>query len=133
MRRLGLCAALFFAACASSAPLDQKPHLDFGDTSPPDLGGENSDLASANDLANPSTDLAEVATCPVTLEYHGAGGSIAVAGEFNNWQPQIMTGTQLTLQLPPGLLAYKLVIDGTWQLDPGQPLRKYLGGTENSA
>ncbi len=132
MRRLGLCAALFFAACASGAQQEEVPHLDFGGTSQPDLAEATPDLAPTSDLATTSTDLAEVATCPVTFEYHGSGGSVAVAGEFNNWQPAIITGTSLTLSLPPGLHAYKLVVDGTWQLDPGQPLRKYVGGTENS-
>jgi glycosidase len=135
MRRASPCVALFFAACASSTPLDERPRLDFGGSSSPDLAGSTEpDLGTGADLATASTDLAAVVTaCPVTFRYNGSGASIAVAGEFNNWQPQVMTGTSLILSLPPGLHAYKLVVDGNWQLDPAQPLRQWLGGVENSA
>src|SRR4051812_22005671 len=133
MRRF--CIALLFADYAARTPVEDHPHLDFGGSTPPDLAEpvENNDLSTANDLATTSTDLAQVATCPMTFHYTGAGGSVAVAGEFNSWQPEIMTGTSLTTQLAPGLMAYKLVVDGNWILDPAQPLRKYVGGAENSA
>jgi glycosidase len=34
--------------------------------------------------------------------------------------------------LLPGSYAYKLVVDGNWQLDPQNPYSKYVGGVENS-
>jgi glycosidase len=37
------------------------------------------------------------------------------------------------VELQPGLVAYKLILDGTWQLDPESHLRKYIGSVENSA
>ncbi|HEY8077395.1 MAG TPA: alpha-amylase family glycosyl hydrolase [Labilithrix sp.] len=69
-----------------------------------------------------------------------APSSVAVAGEFNTWS---LTATAMTkaadgswsasAQIPPGLVAYKLVVDNQWQLDPSAWLRKYVGDTENSA
>jgi neopullulanase len=134
MRRWMLWAALFAVGCAEGQRAGEMPvHLDFGGVSD---GGMTADLA--HDLATSSADLASgdlavVPTCAVTFAYQGTGASVAVAGEFNGWQPAIMTGTSLTMQLAPGLHAYKLVVDGAWQLDPDQPLRKWVGSSENSA
>jgi glycosidase len=79
-------------------------------------------------------------TCSTTFTYKGAGSQIIVAGEWNNFDPK---GTPLTkdasgafvgqVPLSPGLWGYKVIVDGTWQLDPGQGRRKYVGGVENSA
>src|SRR5262245_15305248 len=82
--------------------------------------GGSADLAPQVDLAQ--VDSAPAATCPVSI------GS-SMAGEFNSWTP----GLPQTLSLAPGLYAYKLVIGGNWQLDPDQPLRKWVAGVENSA
>src|SRR5262249_328846 len=37
-----------------------------------------------------------------------------------------------TLTLPPGLYAYKFVVDGNWMLDPSHKYRAYDNGVENS-
>ena len=78
-------------------------------------------------------------TCSTTFTYKGAGAQVVVAGEWNNFDPK---GTPLTkdasgafvgqVPLPPGLWGYKVIVDGTWQLDPGQGRRKWVGGVENS-
>lgn len=56
------------------------------------------------------------------------GRKVAVAGTFNNWQPEkelvdkngsgLYTGI---LMLEPGTYEYKLVIDGEWRLDENNP------------
>jgi len=53
-------------------------------------------------------------------------GSVQVAGDFNNWQPQtsVMERVgksgiwQTKMKLNPGRYRYRLVVDGQWQQDP---------------
>lgn len=84
--------------------------------------------------------------CPTTFTYSPSGGAqnIRVAGEWHGFDlgtAPVMTangGTHsVTVNLPPGLWAYKIVYDEggqtQWIFDPSQGRRKYLGGTENSA
>jgi glycosidase len=81
--------------------------------------------------------------CPVTFTYDpgGAVSSLVVAGEWNGFSLSTATAMtpvgggkyQATVDLQPGLQAYKYVVNGTdWRLDPGQGRRKYVGGVENS-
>jgi glycosidase len=80
------------------------------------------------------------ADCPVTLRYQPGGrvGRVFLAGEWNGFDKTAQPLTQeggaftITLRLPPGLYAYKLVVDDTWLLDPANSYRKYHGGIENS-
>jgi glycosidase len=70
---------------------------------------------------------------------------IGVGGDWNAFQPDqtTMTGPdgtgayRATLQLDPGVYAYKIVVyDGTtptWVLDPNSPYSKFVQGVENSA
>ena len=78
--------------------------------------------------------------CPAALTYQGSvGQTVFVAGEFNGWSP---TATPLShegngvyrtqLRLAPGLYGYKVVVDGNWLLDSGQPYRVYDNHIENS-
>lgn len=54
------------------------------------------------------------------------GRQIAVAGDFNGWDPQVTPMTrdeglgvwQACVQVPPGRYHYRLVIDGNWVPDP---------------
>lgn len=83
------------------------------------------------------------ARCPVTVTYrplHPAK-SVALAGEWNDFSAtaQPLSGPAPdgsfsgSVSLPPGVHAYKIVVDGTeWHLDEGNSYRKYQGGTENS-
>jgi hypothetical protein len=80
--------------------------------------------------------------CPVTVVYTPPrAGQVAIAGEWNGFSttaqplsgPDAQGAYQVTLQLAPGIYAYKLVTDGSdWQLDPKNAYRKYSGGVENS-
>jgi glycosidase len=71
---------------------------------------------------------------------------VRVAGEWQGFDlatAPVMNGPtagvySVSVDLPPGLWAYKIVYDDTsanpnWILDPEQGRRKYLGGIENSA
>jgi hypothetical protein len=51
--------------------------------------------------------------------------SVAIAGEFNNWNPDRMSADReaedtfrAMLALKPGRYRYRLVVDGQWQADP---------------
>jgi len=72
--------------------------------------------------------------------------NVLVAGTFNNWaadaeqgallltkQPDGLTWTGSTVIQPGGKHQYRLVVDGSWILDPGNPLTATLSGNENSA
>ena len=76
------------------------------------------------------------------LRYFGTGAekSVTVAGSFNGWDarvnPMKKTGGniwELSLRLPSGSHAYKLVVDGQWRLDPANQQKSGDGaGHENS-
>lgn len=86
-----------------------------------------------------------VGPCTTNFLYTPAPGqtpkTVTLAGEWNSFSPTAlkMNGPNAqgvftaTVDLAPGLIGYKVVVDGAWQLDPGSGLRKYLGGVENSA
>ncbi len=49
--------------------------------------------------------------------------TVAVAGDFNDWQAQPLERRpdgqyRLILRLPPGFYGYKYIIDGHWSADP---------------
>jgi len=72
------------------------------------------------------------------LETEGAQ-SVAVAGEFNDWNPHPMdqvaeNAWQCSLELEPGEYGYKFVIDGDrWLMDPANEVTKVVDGVENSS
>jgi len=73
----------------------------------------------------------------VWIKYTGPGQDVKIAGSFNDWQPVQMGCFKgcwsLPLELPDGQYQYKLVIDGNWTCDPGNPLKtKDDKGNENS-
>ncbi|MET0591312.1 MAG: hypothetical protein ABW133_01345, partial [Polyangiaceae bacterium] len=86
-----------------------------------------------------------ITTCTTTFRFVPPAGakpkSVQVTGEWNGFAT---TGTALagpdsqgayvgSVALAPGLVAYKVLLDGQFVLDPSARLRKYLGGVENSA
>jgi glycosidase len=90
-------------------------------------------------------DAAVAAPCLTTFRYvPPAGtkpGSVQVSGEWNGFATPgtVLAGPDPqgayvgSVALAPGLVAYKLVVDGQFMLDPGARLRKYVGSVENSA
>lgn len=88
----------------------------------------------------------EVDMCPTAFSFEGSGGvtNVRIAGEWQGFDlPTAVAMRQQgstwrgSVDLPPGLHAYKLVVDdgaGTsWILDPAQGRRKYVDDVENSA
>jgi glycosidase len=88
-------------------------------------------------------------SCDVVLRYAGNASSVKVAGEFTSWEAGALSmtraasggfeivvrgGAQASAALQPGgLYAYKLIVDGQWQLDPAGAYRKIVGDQMNSA
>ncbi|WJW75986.1 AAA family ATPase [Thiohalobacter sp. IOR34] len=86
-------------------------------------------------------------TCPagsereVVLHFDDAGNRrIQIAGDFNDWIPDRNVETvhlngslHKVLRVPPGAYEYRVIIDGVWQPDPGNPLEtpNYLGGSNS--
>lgn len=86
--------------------------------------------------------------CPTEFRFAPSGGlsKPRVAGEWQGFDlasATALTGPDgegeyaATIPLPPGLHAYKLVVEqggaDQWIFDPAQGRRKYVGGVENSA
>ncbi|HEY4244484.1 MAG TPA: alpha-amylase family glycosyl hydrolase [Kofleriaceae bacterium] len=83
-------------------------------------------------------------TCDVTFRYAPTDGSdpakVYVTGDWNSFStegvemlPDASGGFTATVSAAPGLVAYKLIVDGTWILDPAEKWQKYEGGVANSA
>jgi len=74
------------------------------------------------------------------LEGYPDASAVYVTGSFADWSPQahpMVKGEddvwRATLRLPDGKHLYKLVVDGTWIADPGNPATEDDGyGGENS-
>lgn len=65
---------------------------------------------------------------------------VRVTGEWNAFAtngPELVRQADGSYQgdvvLPPGRIGYKLLVNGTYILDPGAPFHKFVGGEENSA
>jgi glycosidase len=126
-------ASLDHAVDGAKTPLQDgsTPKVD-GSTSPTDASADVHYDVSAS-------------ACATTFSYTPAAGtsvtSVAVTGEWNGFvQPgNVMTGPDsngtftTSVALPPGLVGYKLLIGGQYQLDPGARWQKYISGVENSA
>jgi glycosidase len=119
------------AADAPDASTDVRPPLDA--TAPdalPDLTGGDAPITSP---------------CVTVFRYVPIAGtmpaSVQVTGEWNAFAnpgttlrgPDAQGAFTGEVALRPGLVAYKLLVDGKFVLDPGAKLRKYAGGVENSA
>ncbi len=64
---------------------------------------------------------------------------VRISGSFNNWSgrgPQLTRKADkiwsITLELDPGKLSYKFMVDGKWILDPQNPQTEQVGANTNS-
>ncbi len=82
--------------------------------------------------------------CTFTVKFDGAANSVRLAGEFTDWEAKALTMTKVggsfQTTIAPGpnveagkLYGYKLIVDGTWRIDPAGTLRKIVGDQMNSA
>lgn len=158
--------ALAVTACTGSTardPADEESGDDDVMTTIPLTEGSPSDATADTSASDPSTSTAstdpttgdtttgdppgtEVDVCPTAFAFTGGGSvsSVRVAGEWQGFDlasapAMVQRGDQwaLSIDLAPGLHAYKLVVDQPgvtdWILDPGQGRRKYVDDVENSA
>jgi len=152
-RVVTLSALLCATACAGSPPpIDG---ADGGDD-PTDSGvlADGGGIDAGLDAHVPGVDAGDTPVawpargCDVTLRHAPSAGasSVRVAGEFTDWEAGALDlrdddgdGTyEITLspnpRLTPGeLYAYKLIVDGTWILDPNETHREYVDTCLNSA
>ena len=100
-------------------PAHAAEHADQTETEQPkthDLDARLSDYYGVNQISD--------AVVFVTL--YPRAGTVQLAGDFNNWQPQQTPMEKVsdngvwkaTLKLPTGRYRYRLVVDGQWQQDP---------------
>ncbi len=108
-----------------------------------DAGGDGATDGGVSDVAIdvPVIDL-DAGTCATSFSFTPASGqsaqSVSVSGEWDGFTtPTTMNASNGAfvgrVPLAPGRYAYKIIVDGTWQLDPASTLRKYVSGIENSA
>jgi neopullulanase len=127
--------------CDSGATTNyQPPSLDG-----PDAKFDGAVVADAGPIVPITPDAAPIGPCLTTFQYRPPAGtlatSVAVAGEWQNFQapgvalvgPDSSGAFKTQIELAPGLVGYKLIVNGKYELDGDAPLRKYLGGVENSA
>jgi glycosidase len=83
-------------------------------------------------------------SCATTFTFVPDGrrvGRVAVTGEWNGFAadgvalvgPDARGAYSADVEIPAGVVAYALVVDGALELDPEAALRKYAGGVERSA
>jgi neopullulanase len=109
-----------------------------------DGGGSGGSAAGAGGASGgggtTSTTTVPAGLCPVVFR-STVSGNVVVAGEWNGFQQDTATAlvkqadgsVAATVNLAPGLVAYKLIVDGDYRLDLEQGRRKYVDGLENSA
>jgi glycosidase len=130
------------AATAMDAAVDRGPDAqgDADGTQPPFDAVAQDGSPDAGDA-----DASITSPCLTGFRFVPAAGttvaSVQVTGEWNAFAnpgtalrgPDAQGAFSGEVQLAPGLVAYKLVIDGKLAPDPAARLRKYVGGIENSA
>ncbi len=146
----GAVLALFAAgfACSSTPDGAQLPTPDGPDSGKIGTGdggtAETDGGKVETDIVFPDGATFAPRICAVTLRWEGGGTNVTVAGEFTGWAdaplPMTKTGGAHEVTLAPGpslvggkLYAYKIIADGTWQLDPKNTHRKIVGAQMNSA
>jgi hypothetical protein len=73
-----------------------------------------------------------------TLKGFEDAKEVAIAGTFNGWSPTAnlmkkeKDGWVITLDLEPGKVLYKFVVDGQWMIDPGNKKTEADGEHTNS-
>lgn len=117
-----------------------------GGSSPSSSSGSPSSSSGSNTGGgDPDSGPPPGLLCPATFTFtpSGSAQNVRVAGEWHGFDlttAESMTqdgnSWSVTVDLAPGLWAYKIVYDDagqtSWILDPGQGRRKYVGGVENS-
>ncbi len=135
-RWAALWCSLFALAAAGCVRQEPGENLDAGHDAATDAAGADASI-SLDGTLDAWAPLAPERTCETVFSYTGAGTSVLLAGEWDWSAPEEMLpdgqgGFTLTKTLPPGIHAYKLIVDGEWILDPDNAYRKYDGGVENS-
>jgi len=103
--------------------------------------GPDAALDAAIDAPEPPLCDHAVPTCTTTIRYRGPGAMVVLRGDFaaDGWTagvPMTRVGDAWEATIPANdqqVVVYKLVVDGTWQADPGNPRTSPDGfGARNS-
>lgn len=133
---------LLLLACESKClgdECDTKPDIPW-DPGDGDTSGTAYDSDTGEDTPVDTQDttpvILEGRSCSVELTYDpGEVDSLQIAGEFNSWVPEDITGPDWTIdlgELAPGEYAYKFIVDGAWEGDPpANVYSKWVDGSEN--
>lgn len=91
--------------------------------------GDTRQISAPTEPTEPAPGPIETADGVVFRHRAKTGARIGVAGEFNRWSPDATplrfnarTGLyEGVAEIPPGRCEYRLVVDGVWLTDPGNP------------
>ena len=123
--------SLALPACFSGAPGGEGGPDGGGGT----LGPDGGSLVDPDAAYEPGEERA----CGAEIRYEpqSSVGVVEIAGEWDGWERHpVEQGADgaysITMDLEPGLYAYKLVVDDDWILDPDNAYGAYEDGIENS-
>ena len=96
----------------------------------PDEVGYSSQVTKTNAHQNAKSTITDELTKKVVLRFNNiAADNLKIAGDFNDWVPDrgVEThrddgGITKTLNIKPGKYQYRIIVDGTWQKDPTNPI-----------
>ena len=76
-------------------------------------------------------------TMDVTIRWREEAGDVKLAGEFNNWEPEVTEKQEdgswsRVLTLAPGKYMYKFVVDGEWRVNSNLPSQVDQDGNTNN-
>lgn len=136
-----LVSSIFAAAACSATVRDGADDADGGrDGSIAPVTGDGSAPDGTTGPVEPGPEV----SCETTFRYVPPAGKtvrqVALAGEWNAFAKPgtVMQGPDTSgaytakVKLEPGIVGYKLLLDGEYEMDPGAELRKYVGGVENA-
>ncbi len=104
------------------------PEGDAGEAGPPDAGLD----VSGNSCTTAFTFTPPPGTSVTTVAVTGEWSAFAAPGNSMSG-PDAAGAYTTTVSLPPGLVGYKLLVNGQYQIDPLATWHKFVGGIENSA
>lgn len=89
-------------------------------------------------LANHRLNKPVLRTVAFSLQGYPDAKEVYLSGSFNNWAPRTTAmkrtaqGWTVSIEVSPGELTYKFVVDGKWMLDPSNQQVKKENGSDNS-
>jgi len=83
-------------------------------------------------LACPLEEIVPDDTLDVAFRWEYAGTNVKIAGDFTCWVQVPMPEREIHFRLPPGMYAFKFIVDGVWMFDMRRPTVRDADGNTNN-